>query len=625
MGPIITLVDSYTGQTVNYEEVVNDINGNPIDDSKVDNVIYRKKNFKFYVRKFDGPLNIRWFGAKIDGITDDTFAINKAFESAFKYGFSIYFPSGKTRITKAIGIETSLGKGIAFPAILGDNSTSVANNIIDREFTGSIILYDGEGTEALKIKNTSSVEANRFYGGVIKDISIIKKGGDKSTDGSVGLSIQGAIEYRLYNVSIVGFDIGFKNYFGWSWDAFGLTSIRNRIGCLLDNNSNACSINGLEGHQNNVGVKIVSGSNIKLSRLTVEGQTHGVVICQENVNLPIDSVLIDSLYSEAMLGSVLSLGVNEEGISSLTAVTNINIININAFVSKIVPVKLDNVNGVIIEGVNYGQLISLISTTDKTFNVKVDGFRNQSNNIHLTQRYAKENNINNVSHYNMISNGFLDFPYNLKDFAGNMLVTEVDTTTYPNEKYLKIKIPANTPLTNLTIQKFIKINKEFIGKELLFSAFCKKDVDTIASFRMYTSAYSGIPNASVPIPNALGNVSFAFICPDTEYLVLTMPVTNNTASNKYIYIKSIALTKSNVGTLNNNSLFDYLSGMSGTVLGTTTGTMVQLIGWESSMYEVIITCYGNFTAFVTKSNGSFTITTSKNGNVSYLIIPRVGM
>ena len=95
-------------------------------------------------------------------------------------------------------------------------------------------------------------------------------------------------------------------------------------------------------------------------------------------------------------------------------------------------------------------------------------------------------------------------------------------------------------------------------------------------------------------------------------LLLTMPVTNNTASNKYIYIKSIALTKSNVGTLNNNSLFDYLSGMSGTVLGTTTGTMVQLIGWESSMYEVIITCYGNFTAFVTKSNGSFTITTSKN-------------
>lgn len=67
MGQVIQLLDSYTKENVNYEETAVWHDGTPMSDGKVDNVIYRKKDGKYYVDcgfLAGNPINVRRFGAK---------------------------------------------------------------------------------------------------------------------------------------------------------------------------------------------------------------------------------------------------------------------------------------------------------------------------------------------------------------------------------------------------------------------------------------------------------------------------------------------------------------------------------------------------------------------------------
>lgn len=50
----------------------------------------------YFKRLYSGPINVRWFGAKGDGIADDTAAVHAARDSEFAtYGGTIYFPKGE--------------------------------------------------------------------------------------------------------------------------------------------------------------------------------------------------------------------------------------------------------------------------------------------------------------------------------------------------------------------------------------------------------------------------------------------------------------------------------------------------------------------------------------------------
>lgn len=81
MVDVIQLIDSNTKENVNYEVISVWYDGSPMDDSKVDNVIYRKKGEKYYVDcgyLAGNPISIMRFGAKGNGINDDSDAFNKA-------------------------------------------------------------------------------------------------------------------------------------------------------------------------------------------------------------------------------------------------------------------------------------------------------------------------------------------------------------------------------------------------------------------------------------------------------------------------------------------------------------------------------------------------------------------
>lgn len=107
---IISLYDSNTNEKVEFEEIQNYYDGSPMDDSKLDNVIYRKKGSQYYKRVLiNNTVNVRWFGAKGDANYSDTvtkkyyvdssktiLATNDidAIQAACSLPFHVYFPKG---------------------------------------------------------------------------------------------------------------------------------------------------------------------------------------------------------------------------------------------------------------------------------------------------------------------------------------------------------------------------------------------------------------------------------------------------------------------------------------------------------------------------------------------------
>jgi|GEM_PF-3895350 len=100
---IVDNFDRFTGQPFNAEKVTKWHDGTDMDDSKVDNVIYFKAPSNlgggYAKRNEDWKLNAKWFGAKGDGVTDDTLSIRKAIDS-LKDSSVLYFPPGKYKISR---------------------------------------------------------------------------------------------------------------------------------------------------------------------------------------------------------------------------------------------------------------------------------------------------------------------------------------------------------------------------------------------------------------------------------------------------------------------------------------------------------------------------------------------
>lgn len=95
-------------------------------------------------------INVTWFGAKGDGITDDTAAIQKAIDSC-KDNETIYFPHGKTYMVNGlIGQNLKLKSNINFHIPAGAKLKIIANNnthyyMFDLNGVSNIVFY-GEGT-----------------------------------------------------------------------------------------------------------------------------------------------------------------------------------------------------------------------------------------------------------------------------------------------------------------------------------------------------------------------------------------------------------------------------------------------------------------------------------------------
>lgn len=191
----------------------------------------------------DSRFNVRAYGAEGDGWTDDTDAMQDAFDAAAENGGTVYIPAGVYRITSTIYVYS--GNQIA---VTGDSSAV------------SCILNESNGEMAIVMESTDGL----VYGNTIEGIRVVTHGascggislgaqaqfrmtdvliyGDYSAADGIGLDLMDCSQCMLTNVQVQGYGTGISIYGSNSYGDIYLTS------CRFDGNKDtAVSIDASEG------------------------------------------------------------------------------------------------------------------------------------------------------------------------------------------------------------------------------------------------------------------------------------------------------------------------------------------------------------------------------------------
>lgn len=176
---IVKLLDTHTNEQVSYYPITTWADGSVMDDSKVDNVIYRKAGNGYYKRAFTAEVNVKWFGAKGDGVTDDTAALVAAIDyvKTIKNGV-LYIPKGIYNYTDLGNIANS------YMTIRGDGI-----NI-------SVLQCTAQNTVALTV-DAWAISRAFVYNFQMRDITI--SGNNTTTD---ILYLKGIAQSKFEHVSV---------------------------------------------------------------------------------------------------------------------------------------------------------------------------------------------------------------------------------------------------------------------------------------------------------------------------------------------------------------------------------------------------------------------------------------
>jgi len=146
---ILNYYDRFTGVPFNATKINTWYDGTAMDDSKVDSVIYFKVSSDLgsgYARRdYEGYIDPRWYGLKLDGITDDTDAFNYMFQT-IEDNSSILFDNGICKFDTAFLIEKKfislIGGGTIFTGTIVIGNSNLSAPVFPYSFSAEGLIFD---------------------------------------------------------------------------------------------------------------------------------------------------------------------------------------------------------------------------------------------------------------------------------------------------------------------------------------------------------------------------------------------------------------------------------------------------------------------------------------------------
>jgi hypothetical protein len=108
-----------------------------------------------WIRIYDGFVDVRWFGARGDGATDDTKALQAALDEVRVHGASLFFPPGRYIVTSTLDAGPS--QGIRY---LGGSTSARATNISEdgslKQWPTALVWGGGQASSDVLFKWSGS-------------------------------------------------------------------------------------------------------------------------------------------------------------------------------------------------------------------------------------------------------------------------------------------------------------------------------------------------------------------------------------------------------------------------------------------------------------------------------------
>ncbi len=232
---IIEKRDRYTLETALYEETKIFADGTSMSASKADGVLYISESGSYYRRKLNGPVNVKWFGARGDGDrndlgTDDSEAVENAVRTLGKIysgydisggnllgGTTLYFPAGKYLINRTIVLPSNLtvkGESPVSTVIHSRKPGFIFTNIGGFRSNGRDMIMNSNITISDLTLTQGGIELQGAVSSRLTNLRIMNLSG-KGKD--IGISIKLSVDLQVKDVKIfnsTGYGILFKETIG---------------------------------------------------------------------------------------------------------------------------------------------------------------------------------------------------------------------------------------------------------------------------------------------------------------------------------------------------------------------------------------------------------------------------
>lgn len=247
---------------------------------------------KGWVRQYYGDVDVKWYGATGDGVTDDTQAIQAAIDGSK----DIYFAPGIYRVTASLQLkDKSHLRGTIGSTIKTENSI----NLIKMASHSVVETLELRGTKDIPDQVGILIDGGESYSDTVKAKVVncnIREFGDAGIRVTKSVAIGQIVEGCSISNCVTGIDLTTKGQY------------MTIVGCTIDNCSQALRI-GSAGHT--ISSLILSRNRTAFSFEAVDSGSDPVRISGCNASESINGVLVDgSLLTQVIFESCTLDGTN---------------------------------------------------------------------------------------------------------------------------------------------------------------------------------------------------------------------------------------------------------------------------------------------------------------------------